>query len=197
MPNVCLFPDKDSFIDEINPDTNYGTHPGLYVDTIYLGGVKTSKHRTLLTFTIPAEVAVAEVYKGIINLGYGASVNGGVSVTFHRLVQTWTEAGVTWNKRDGTNNWTGPGGAYDSVIKQTTTTPATGGFNWWNVDITGLVTDAITNRSRVLDILIKQDDEAPGVDTQVTAMSKDYTTIPAYRPFLNIIRPPFGLPMEV
>jgi hypothetical protein len=71
--------------------------------------------------------------------------------------------------------------------------------NWFEIDITAMVTDAITNHSRSLDLIFILDDENPLTSIQFRWRSKDQAATLDWhlRPFLNIVRPPFGLPMQV
>jgi hypothetical protein len=66
---------------------------------------------------------------------YAGSVSTSGNVSCYQLSTAWTQAGVTWNKYDGTNNWTAPGGDYGAAIATTNVTGAGAYFSW---DITSL-----------------------------------------------------------
>lgn len=197
MPNVCLFPVKDSFMNQPSPDTNYGNSPGMYLGITYIEGSKSGYWRVIMHFTIPAEVALGEVYLGLLCLFQMNVANGGVNTTFSRVTKTgWTELGVTYHKYDGVNLWDMEGGDSDTPTI-TVPLPPTGSCSW-TVDITDLVKDAITNRGRELHFMAILANEDPGVNTYATWLSKDQSDVYAYaRPYLNIVRPPFGKPREV
>ena len=201
MPNVCLLPDKDCSINRPSPNAAYNATL-LYMDALYLSGVKTQQYRTLMHWTIPAEVNAAEVYKAILCLGNMAVPFGSAAAHIYRVIQEgWTEAAATWNKYDGVNVW-GTAGCdldgtdYDSTEFTAVTMPANH-TRWFEVDITAMVTDAITNHSRSLNLIFRLDDENPGTSIQFYWKSKDNAIDTWTRPYLNIVRPPFGMPVEV
>ena len=67
-----------------------------------------------------------------------------LTVSAHKLENSWTEGtriwgdnqiadGVTWITRDGTNQWTTPGGDYDDSAKVDATTPGNYGWVTWDI----------------------------------------------------------------
>lgn len=46
----------------------------------------------------------------------GGSANETVTLNLHQLSASFTNGGVTWTSRDGTNNWTTPGGDFGGVL---------------------------------------------------------------------------------
>jgi len=203
MPNVCVYPDKDCFIDKYRATTVFDSAE-LYVDLLYVGGGKTENSRTLIHFTIPAEVNSAEVYKAYLCLYRGvSSAYSPVLLDIVHITQGgWLEAHATWNVYKALTNWATAGGDYDDVAPEPSY-KSISIANPWNgfleIDITDMVTYAITNHSRSLDLLLKLSDELIDFSQQITTKSKDQPLLstPERRPYLNIIRPPFGLPMEV
>jgi hypothetical protein len=194
MPNVCLYPDKDTSIDRAKPTTNYGGDNWDWVTAAYISGVKSQNYRALMHWTIPPEISSAEVYKAILCLG-GLDAFAAAEAKVYRITQpAWTEMGATWNKYDGVTNWATMGGDYDAAMYVTFTFPAAW-KDWFEIDITTLVMDAITNRGRSLDLLFRLSNEDPGSNIQFSWWSREI--ISPWTPFLNIVRPPFGLPMEV
>ena len=199
MPNVCVLPDKDCSVNRNASTTNYnGTL--LWMDCLYVSGSKTQQMRSLMHWTIPAEVNAGEFYKAFVCLWNATAPWGSAAASIYRITQAaWTEAGATWDKYDGVNAWVAAGGDYDSGGAHPhvhVTMPAVT-VQSYEIEITDMVTDAITNHSRSLDLMFVLDDENPAASIQFYWQSKDNAASPERRPYLNIIRPPFGLPMEV
>jgi len=192
MPNVCLLPDRDCFINESQPNTTFNLGY-LLTDVLYSDGSKIEHCRTLMHFTIPPEVKLAEVYMAILSVYFSPGTTTGGNVRIQRVTTTWSED-ATW-KLSGYGNWTSPGGDF-STPAQDYTSPTS--QKWWDLDVTAFVIDAITNRSNSLDLGFLLVNETPGVNVVCSWSSKDQAAAKMWaRPFLNIIRPPFGMPMEV
>lgn len=86
-------------------------------------------------------------------------VDGGNNATFdvHRLTHGFTTA-ATWNKHDGTNAWTSPGGEFDSKVYASTDIANATGWYYWRV--TDLVQDWASGTHENLGLLLKQRGEA-------------------------------------
>ena len=200
MPNVCVYPTKDCCINRNATGTNYnGSY--LWMDCLYVGSppAKTQQMRALMQFTIPAEVNAGEFYKGILCFGDMISAYGSATARAYRVTQAgWLESEATWNSYKVGSAWAAAGGDYDATEYAAVTMPAAN-VNWFEIDITAMVTDAITNHSRSLDLIFILDDENPLTSIQFRWRSKDQAATLDWhlRPFLNIVRPPFGLPMQV
>jgi len=201
MPNVCVYPDKDCSIDRLRPTTVFNDD-FLYMDCLMVSGTKTQQERTLMHWTIPAEVNAGEFYKAFVCLGQMAVPFGSAAAHIFRITQAaWVEAETSWDHYVGTTHWAAAGGDYDSAGDHPhvdVTMPAAYVPGWFEIEVTDMVTDAITNHSRSLDLMFILDVENPATSIQFYWRSKDQ--IAAYsetRPYLNIIRPPFGLPMQV
>jgi len=71
------------------------------------------------------------------------------TIAVHRVTQSWTEGGVTWNSRDGTNSWTTAGGDFVSSPTATASVIWTGVLDTdtWDVtsDVQAFVPGAVTN----------------------------------------------------
>lgn len=206
MPNVCVPFTADSMMNFYAADTNYGSVHNLYIDILYVAGGKTQKSRTLLRTTIPAEVNAAEVYKAFLYMTQGGGTTPPAEITIGRVDNGgdsayWVEGEVTWNSRKTGTAWASPGGVYVAPTVTWTSSVSYRAGLIVNIDVTDLVTDAITNRSRLFDILMLLTDESGGgVSTQYEFYSRDEGSdaINAYRcPLLVIVRAPFGQAMEV
>lgn len=105
-PTVDIWPPAgDALIWSINPDTNWGSTPELWVgDT----------DRSLIVWDLSPlpERAMVDYSEAILELV--ANDGPAMDVSAHRLTSSWTESGVTWNSRDGTDDWGTPGGDFDA-----------------------------------------------------------------------------------
>jgi hypothetical protein len=159
---TLYYPTIDSFMDQYNADVNYGSENQLGVQVLYFGGNKTDgPDRAILNFDVTG-LTVGDV--GAVSL-FVLPSNCAPSAAAHiyrcTRPSTWTEAGVTWNKYDGTN-WTAGGGDYDA------STPTPVAFNtstqtgvWFEIPgLKDFVTDAIT-RSNIVSIIMRLDAETP------------------------------------
>jgi len=109
-----------------NANSNFG---GSFT-TDYANGIRNG----LIDFTLSSGSGTISSIKLFMymNNGYGGTGN----VDCHQLTRTnWTQAGVTYNKYDGTNAWTTAGGDYGATLSTTSVTTTNGWFSW---DITSL-----------------------------------------------------------
>lgn len=196
MPNPTLLPDKDAYIEGVSfATTNYGTNPEWYYNVIYISGAKSLVYRQLATWTIPSEIASAEINKALLTWTATPNPSSGVACSIYRVTQAWTEAGVTWNKYNGVTNWAAAGGDYAEWATALDFTSSTASCRM-EIDVTVQVKAAIDSYSRLFDILIRLDGESPGASKGDTGNSKEGTLVIS-RPYLIIVRPPFGMPIEV
>lgn len=105
---------KDTTLYSAAATTNYGT------DTTISARDNTSDEmfNILINFTLPDRPAGnSTITKVSLWLKQSTALTYNGYIFVHELTQTaWTENGATWNKYDGTNDWTAPGGDYDSTI---------------------------------------------------------------------------------
>lgn len=149
----------DTYItcEEGQEDTNHGDEATMDA----LNTAANLQRRILQEFNISAIAPGSTIISAILTLhGRGGLTNDEISL--HRIDQHWTEAGVTWNKYDGVNAWTTPGGDYDVVADATYTPTVTydGVAHYWT--ITALVqewVDGVDNEG----MLLKLTTEAGGV----------------------------------
>ena len=75
------------------------------------------------------------------------SQNATMTLNLHRLSDSFTNDGVTWTSRDGTNAWTNPGGDFGDVLASTLGNPNTAAVNttisFSSSSLAGAVEDAI------------------------------------------------------
>jgi hypothetical protein len=97
----------------------------------------------------------------------------------------WTETAATWNRYDGTVPWTRPGGDVDTALG-IAFAPPVGSGSFAFPDLTPLCQDAIAARGGHLDLLIRQDTEAPGTPHQWSFVMTDDGASPEMRPSLVV-----------
>ena len=105
----------DTFMQSEFPTNNNGTSTNFYV-----GKSTTNIHRGLIKFDLSSIQPNAEVISASLFLTQTSegAVNNRTMRVF-RQKRAWTEAGATWNKYDGTNNWGTAGGFNLSDCEQT------------------------------------------------------------------------------
>jgi hypothetical protein len=120
QPTILTFtPAADTYVQSDSPASNFGTASRLYVDNSPI-------RNTLLKFTVSG-VSTRTVISAKLRLYCvdGAQIGG----TFYRVADnTWTEGGVTWNNAS----------AADANSLASLGAVAAG--NWYEVDVTSLVT---------------------------------------------------------
>jgi hypothetical protein len=122
--SLTLQPDgtvgKDAGIDSDSPTNNSGTGDSFSVITTGGGAPR----RSLLQFDISSIPSGSTVDSAILTLKSYQNRLSADSCAINRVTQAWTEAGVTWNKYDGSTNWATAGGDFDAVADATFTPPA-------------------------------------------------------------------------
>jgi len=171
----------DAYIWEKSPDTNYGS------DTyLELGGKFGKAQRSIIRFDLSSLPAGSTVTSAKLYLYfYAATGSPNFNIGAHRVnhgapnYETgWTEAGVTWNKYDGTNNWGTAGGDFNAAATDTIYVPySTKG--WYSWDVTSDC-DALEERSWIL----KTDGETSYYYQDY--YSKEYTGDTSLRPYLEV-----------
>ena len=95
----------DAHIGSFAPTTNYATNNVMYVGET-TGDTDGNQSCFLIKFdlsSIPASSIISSATLYLTQTAETASNDRTMSV--YRCLRAWTEAGVTWNKYDGTNNW--------------------------------------------------------------------------------------------
>lgn len=181
-------PSADSYMRGSAPTTGAGSATGFFV-----GRRSSSAWRSVLLF----DLSSLSPDDGIVSADLQLEVIGitGTPTTTldaHRIQDNgsddgngvlFTSAGVTYNSRDGTNNWTTAGGDFVASAGASTTWPvATGTIH---LDVRDLVLDAIRRRSMRLAILLKKNVDTSGSDDYIQCASNEHATS-AFRPLLTI-----------
>src|SRR5437667_11035695 len=140
---VTLPSAQDSWLDESNPNTNHGTDGHMHVQS-GVGKVR----RGIIQFDLSSIPACASIDSATLQLSLENPDNSSRIYEVHRVSASWTELGVTWNRRNSSTLWTSAGG--DFVAAPTDSVP-TGTVNnvllQWNVtpDVAAFVSGAATN----------------------------------------------------
>lgn len=149
------------------PDTNLGSDS-------FLDGT------SLIRFPgLSAIPGGSTIVAAALTLNIDTTTGGSFTVQFNRLIQPWTEGGVTWNDYDGENPWdtagaTGADEDYDSAVSEEWDYP--GGFASGDInsngnaqflqDIQNIVDGAVANHGWLFDltgaILAQSSDDATG-----------------------------------
>ncbi len=171
MPQLTISATKDSLMNAVSPDTNYGANPSVAMGVLILGGGKTQLNRAIGYFDISGLPANAFVQSAKMRRSLTFVDPTGHACTIYRCTRPaqWTESGVTWNKYDGVSAWTAAGGDYDAstpppisyhepLASGAHEIPGVGGF----------VQDAIALRGGVVSVIMKNDNEAPSASQRST-----------------------------
>lgn len=173
MPQLIIQPSNiDSYIaNQLSVNTNYGTSTELRVGSSDVVG-DTQIRRAILKFDFSALPNFTTLISTPLSLYTYAGV-ADRTLWANRLTRTnWTEAGVTWNKYDGSNNWTSAGGDFTTTDRASALSLASGNWVTWNV--LALAQYAQLNTSKILHILIKDSNETDEVDNYF--YSSEYAT---------------------
>lgn len=157
---IVLQPDADNGIDaEINsssPNTNFGNNAEMGIGTTQF--IKsTTTMRVIVRFDLSVIPSHATILNASLTLfhTFSGSISGSVEFKAYRVTRPdWTEFGVTWNKYDGSNSWSTPGG--DIAVDQfdsTTITAADQDLVFGS--LASLAADAIANRGGILHLLVE------------------------------------------
>lgn len=107
----------DTYISAIYGNVNYGNQNSIAVGKQVSD---TDVVRGLIKFDISSIPVGAIVISATLSLTIsGDDSSNARTMRVYRQKKAWTEAGATWNKYDGTNNWTSTGGFNSADCEQT------------------------------------------------------------------------------
>ena len=171
LEDMKLYPTEDAYVDDLEPDRNFGGDSYLLVSNNYFG----RSRRALLKFDysqIPSQAEIVEAELSLMCQNEGTE-NGHVQLT--RAAQPWSEYSVTWNNQPITD-----GMIYWSELVENDGTRDT----WYMVTILERYLDE-THLNNGL--MLKITSEA---HRQAILYSKDRPL--AYRPYLYIVYRDWG-----
>jgi len=171
---LTLAPTADTGIFSGAPDAMLGT-----LNQVFVGNDASNSQRGLLRFDLTGIPASATVASCTLDLNVVTLNEAGPGKVYRVKQPAWSEADATWNTFDGATPWTTPG-AYDPteassdvVVTAGPDGPVpyaaperTGAFML--PDLTALCQDALANRAGDLNLLLKQDADAPGPTAELS-----------------------------
>lgn len=175
---VTLSPTQDSWLAQASPNSNHGNDNVLRVRT-----APAAVQRTVIQFDLSGIPVCSTVSSAVLNLTITNPPANSRMHGVHRLTNTWTEAGVDWDTRDGAAAWTTAGGDFAFLPSATA---ATGTVNGAVIQWT-LTTDAntwVATPSANRGWLIKDTAEASG--TEITSYGSEENGMVADRPTLVV-----------
>ncbi len=158
-PTVDLNPSPDCFIEgNAGRDSNYCGNTELYAGL----GTGSTPNRSLLKFCVqgclPAGVSLqsASLVMDLVS----ESTTTPLALSFEALTRSWTSS-LTWDKYDGTNPWTTPGGDYTTTDAGSNTLG--GGLGITTTDLTSLVRDWLSGTLANDGLIVKEPTETVNI----------------------------------
>ena len=187
-------PTADTGIFSGNPDATLGSF-----DQVFVGNDASNSQRGLLRFDLSAIPPSATVTSCSLTLNVVTHNQPGPGKIYLVKQTGWGETTATWNRYDGVVTWTTPGAF--SPVEATSdvvvtpgpngpvayASPTTGSFTF--PDITGLCQHAIASLNGNLNLMIKQDDDAPGAVSEI-GFSRRTDSVESERPRLEVVLGP-------
>ena len=180
MAQLVLQPDGSAGVDThlyaVAPDVNFATEIILRAGYDKFAKEAGGPIRPLLRYGLSGLPAGSTINSTTLTFYPGDGVlPGGSTFNLYRITQeAWTEAGATWNKYDGTNNWTTAGGDY-TVTDGDSDTIAGPSEQLVFAALKNLTDDAIANRGSLLHLILIGP-ETGEVDNYYDAKSSDDAT---------------------
>ncbi len=164
----------DSYMNEGAKDTNYGGETYIEVSS------KPSawgNARGILKFDLSSIPSGSTITSVTLSLYLYSTRGTNRTYGVHKVTKNWTESGVTWNKYDGTNNWSTSGGDYAATASATVTAGAV--YNTWvewsDSALASDVSDFVNNSSTNFGWIIKDQTEGSSNQDWVRFYSKEHT----------------------
>ena len=166
---------EDSWITEDSPTTNFGDYTATHLQYY-------TSDRQLHKFDLSDIPGTATIDEALLKI-YVYNVSGGSpQVSAYRIITSWVESEVTYNKADASTNWgtAGMQSGTDYASTAAGTSSSVSSAGWATIDITDLVQDWVdgtyTNKGVVLRLI-----SAGHLRTYMS----DYATT-SYRPKLEV-----------
>lgn len=140
---------KDTFISLDQPDKNFGNDSNFELE----GDAET---HVLLEFDLASLPPDAIVDSATLEI-YLVSISGAPSpatISAHRITNSWDEQTVTWDKYDGINPWSMPGGSHDANLINSITIDVPED-SWRQLDVTSVAADWVSGAFPNYGILLK------------------------------------------
>lgn len=167
----------DNYLDGVSQSQNHGASDFVGLQVEYGGGTKLGWRRPIMNFNLSAIPAGSIINAAEMHLEvwstYGAALAALIRCT---RPATWLESQSTWLVYRTGSNWTNAGGDYNAIgppAAMAVTVPAAPG-TWTITGLAGFVQDAVDNHAGILSIIMRLDDEDPGVNTGCVFRSTEY-----------------------
>jgi len=169
---LSLAPTADTGIFSGAPDSTLGN-----LGQIFVGNDSSNAQRGLLRFDLTGVPPNATVTACTLELNVVTLNEAGPGKVYRVKQPAWTETNATWNRYDGATPWTTPG-AYDPTEASSDVVVTAGPDGpiafaapehagvFALPDITTLCQDALANRAGDLELMLKQDADAPGATAE-------------------------------
>lgn len=167
----------DAWIDQARATQNKGTDTNLRV----LPAARKLR-RAVVLFDLSSIPESGCVGSATLELKLTAVQNTARTFAVHRVTQSWTESGVTWNRSDASTSWTAAGGDFAASASALVSTGTTNGatLQW---DLTADVQAFQAGTAPNYGWLVKDANEGSGGEFRFA--SDEYNTV-ASRPQLAI-----------
>jgi len=135
---VSITADKDTYIDKLYPDNNFGQGWNLL-----MSGALTKPAHGLLHFDLSGLPANSRITKAQLTLLVHSKQSTNI-YHIHPLTTDWEEDYATWNIAKTGVSWTTPGGDFDPAVFVESALPGTTP-GWMVIDVTTLISDSQGN----------------------------------------------------
>jgi hypothetical protein len=186
--SVTLAPTQDTFLQDVNPASNFGASPDLWFGRGSFFGL--GNVRTLVQFplnglpTNPAQIRSAKFSVWQHNTEAAA---GGLPCELHAATSAWTELGATWNNQP----------TYDPQVYASADVGDSFYRGWISWDATALVRDHAIGVRPNLGWFFRMQFETAGASRLGYFHSREYLADPSRRPMLNVEYYELGLQASV
>ena len=179
-----IYPAADSYVDSLNPTTNYGTETQLYATYYPVYSDTTSlTQRAFLKFdlsVIPRGYIITAATLNLYVTSNGGHQDQGVTNLYH-VGDAWTETGVTWNNQP-------PAGSYlashDYMFW--------GSYYAWNLFDSRQWNYSQDLAKNQISLMLKMADE--GVATEMDGYSFNSRKHADFKPYLEVMAIPGSIP---
>ena len=103
MPTVSLGPTKDTYVDQSNPNGNYGTSARLWIASWLYMNTYSRNQRSLLGFDL-SQIAGQRIISATLRMYVGTKNYYPRTWILKRIAGTWTETAVTWANQPNTTD---------------------------------------------------------------------------------------------
>jgi hypothetical protein len=179
---VTLSATADAWLFQWTPNTNYGTSLDIEIYPWSSPGVN---RRGIIRFDLTGVPSTASILSARVFLLEAGTMGFDRTIAFHRVTRSWTEGGVSWNRYDGVNSWTSPGGDYAIVPTATANVVWGGGpLDWdsWDVtaDVQAFVSGTLTNDGWLIKDTVEDDSQ------NFWFFHSREALLPSFRPYLQV-----------